>query len=254
MVSAVNGWLLAYDNVGVIPQWLSDGLCRLATGGALAAGASPANGERTMIHPQRPVILNGIEEFVAPSDLIDRAVFLDLPPIAPDRRRCAEEFWDAFHVDYPRILGGLLDAVVGGLRELPSVRRNKLHRMADFGKFAEAVGRSLEWPVKTALLDYNDRRHEATIARLQDSPLGTFLLGDAYRVPEWTGAPARLLTEITRLAGKRAAASPRWPKSPGWFTHELRRFAPQLRDHGITVNFSRCFSGRLVSISRGREA
>ena len=36
MITAVNGWLLAYDNIGVIPSWLSDGLCVLATGGAHA--------------------------------------------------------------------------------------------------------------------------------------------------------------------------------------------------------------------------
>src|SRR5437868_12539524 len=57
MVSAVNGWLLAFDNVGVIPRWLSDGLCRLATGGALA-GNSSWSGERALIHAQRPVTGN----------------------------------------------------------------------------------------------------------------------------------------------------------------------------------------------------
>ena len=36
MVTAVNGWLLAYDNVSIIRPWLSDGLCRLATGGGFA--------------------------------------------------------------------------------------------------------------------------------------------------------------------------------------------------------------------------
>ena len=116
MVSAVNGWLLAYDNIGVIPDWLSDGLCLLATGGALAGHASSTNGERSVIHAQRPVILNGTEDFVVRGDLADRSVFLDMPPIAPSRRRCEDEFWEAFHQDHPRILGGLLDAVVGGWR------------------------------------------------------------------------------------------------------------------------------------------
>ena len=36
MAAAVNGWLLAYDNLGMIPDWLSDGLCLLATAGAFA--------------------------------------------------------------------------------------------------------------------------------------------------------------------------------------------------------------------------
>ena len=38
MVTAANGWLMAYDNICVIPTWLSDSLCRLATGGGWAGG------------------------------------------------------------------------------------------------------------------------------------------------------------------------------------------------------------------------
>ena len=36
MVTAANGWLMVYDNISAIPTWLSDGLCRLATGGGFA--------------------------------------------------------------------------------------------------------------------------------------------------------------------------------------------------------------------------
>ena len=49
------------------------------------------------IHAQRPVILNGIEEFVGRGDLSDRCVFLNLPSIAPSKRRREDEFWDAFN-------------------------------------------------------------------------------------------------------------------------------------------------------------
>jgi hypothetical protein len=35
MVTSVSGWLLAYDNISVLPRWLSDSLCRLATGGGM---------------------------------------------------------------------------------------------------------------------------------------------------------------------------------------------------------------------------
>ena len=99
MVTAVNGWLLVYDNISVIPARLSDGLCVLATGGALAGRALFSNDERVVIQAQRPVILSGIEEFVRRGDLSDRCVFLNLPPIADDRRRRQVELWEAFHQD-----------------------------------------------------------------------------------------------------------------------------------------------------------
>ena len=119
MVTGHNGWLLAYDNISVIPDALSDGLCMVSTGGAYAGRALFSNDECSVIHVQRPVLLSGIEEFVRRGDLSDRTVYLNLPSIDDANRRREEEFWPAFHQDQPKILGGLLDAVVGGLRELP---------------------------------------------------------------------------------------------------------------------------------------
>jgi hypothetical protein len=87
MVTAVNGWLLAYDNISAIPAWLSDSLCQLVFGGGLAGRALFSNEERSVIHAQRPVILDGIEDFVRRGALTDRTVFLHLPPIDPTARR-----------------------------------------------------------------------------------------------------------------------------------------------------------------------
>ena len=176
MVTAVNGWLLAYDNISVIPDWLSDSLCQLVFGGGFAARALFSNDERSVIHAQRPVILNGIEDFVRRGDLTDRTVFLHLSPIAPTKRRAEDEFWSSFHADYPRILGGVLDAVVGGLRTLPSVSLPELPRMADYAKWGEAVGRGLGWPSETFLSTYNANRKDATLPALEDSAVGNALL------------------------------------------------------------------------------
>ena len=250
MVTAVNGWLLAYDNLSVIPQWLSDGLCMLATGGAMAGNASFSSSERTVFHAQRPVVLCGIDEFIRRADLTDRAVFLSLPPIFPSRRRRETEFWASFQQDSPRILGGLLDAVAGGMRELPSVQPAQLPRMADFAAFAEAVGRTLGWPAETALSDYDQNRRDATMSHLDDSPLATMLLDlspDFFI--DWSGPASELLDELTPLA-RSHAESPLWPKTSELLSRELRRIAPQLAIHGIFVHFSRNHHGRLLSVSR----
>ena len=148
MVTAFSGWLLVFDNISAVPDWFSDGLCRLATGGGFAGRALYSDGERSVIHAQRPVILNGIDEFVRRDDLADRCVFLHLAPISPTDRRAEVEFWRSFRAEYPAILGGLLDAIVGGLRELPTLELAALPRMADFARFGEAIGRGLGWPAR----------------------------------------------------------------------------------------------------------
>ena len=98
-------------------------------------------------------------------------MFLHLPPIIPAGTREEVEFWGSFRELQPRILGGLLDAVVGALRELPSVRLADLPRMADFARFGEAVGRGLGWPPETFLAAYLENRREATVSSLEDSIL-----------------------------------------------------------------------------------
>ena len=121
MATAFCGWLLVYDNISVLPNWLSDGLCLLATGGGFAGRALHSNDERSVIHAERAVILNGIDEFVRREDLADRCVFLELLAISASSRRAQVEFWQSFRADQAAILGGLLDGIVGGLRALESV-------------------------------------------------------------------------------------------------------------------------------------
>ena len=256
MVTACNGWLLVYDNVSVIPNWLSDGFCRLATGGGFASRALFTDQERHDLDAQRPVILNGIDEFVRRDDLADRCVFVHLPPIGAGSRRAEREFWRSFKADYPAILGGLLNAVVGGLRELPSVRIAELPRMADFACFGEAVGRGLGWPAETFLAAYGENRKVAAFSTLEESlvakVLNTREILDALLDEGWSAS--RLLDFLTRSASPRVASSTRWPKSPQALSNELRRIAPQFRTRGVNIRFTRTNGCRRIIITRDKDS
>jgi hypothetical protein len=248
LAGAATGWVLAYDNTGSIRDWMSDALCMLSTAGAFPIHAAVTGDER-VIQVQRPVLLNGIEELDGRGDLADRSLILELPSIVPTKRRRQNELWSSFHQDYPRILGGLLDAVVGGLRHLPSVRLTELPRMADFAAFAEAVGRGLGWPEGTVPSDYRDNRRQATVLQLEDSPLGRLLLDYSRYMYDWAGTATDLHDKLTAVAGKRVAALPAWPKSPAALTRELRRIAPQLGTHDISIMFDRNADRRLIIVS-----
>ena len=92
-IAANNGHVLAFDNVSGLRDWISDTLCRLATGGGFAVRQLYTDQDEVLFDAARPVILNGIEDIVARPDLADRAVFLTLEPISEDRRRLEAELW-----------------------------------------------------------------------------------------------------------------------------------------------------------------
>jgi hypothetical protein len=111
-IAASNGHVLAFDNVSGLAAWISDTLCRLATGGGFAVRQLYTDKDEVLFDAARPVILNGIEEIVTRPDLADRAIFLALARIPEERRR---PVWAEFDAERPGLLGVLLDAVVQGL-------------------------------------------------------------------------------------------------------------------------------------------
>ena len=248
MVTARNGWLLAYDNITDIPGWLSDSLCRLVFGAGFSGRALYTDDERIVLQAQRPVILNGIEDFVRKSDLIDRTIIVQMRSISPKRRRHEEELWASFGADQPLILGSVLDAVAHGLRELAGVKLERMPRMADFARWGVAVGRGLGWRTNAFLSAYEKNRIAATEGSLDGSPLGTFLLTLVGRWLDFDRSPTDMLEMFTRDVDKKVARSAGWPKNAQAFTGELRRIAPQLLMRGVVVIFRRTHKGRRIRI------
>ena len=74
VIASTNGHIVALENLSRIPDWLSDALCRLATGGGFGTRELFSDGEEKLFSGQRPVILNGITETATRSDLLDRAI------------------------------------------------------------------------------------------------------------------------------------------------------------------------------------
>jgi hypothetical protein len=249
MITALNSWLLAFDNIGDLPVWLSDCFCRLATGGGYATRSLFTDDQVTYIQAQRPIMLNGIDDFVKRGDLIDRSVFLSLSPIHPSDRRTEGEFWASFQFDYSRILGSLLDAVVLGMRILPSVELPEVSRMADFGYWGEAVGRGLGWPEQSFRSAYARNRRAATDSAIEDSAVADALFKSVPPSLKWSGTTAELHRQLTACVGTSIASSSRWPKIVARFSGEVRRLAPQLRERGLSIAFSRSRDQRLITLS-----
>src|SRR6516162_1829499 len=237
-IAANNGHVLAFDNVSGLRDWISDTLCRLATGGGFAVRQLYTDQDEVLFDAARPVILNGIEDIVARPDLADRALFLTLEPIPESRRRPEAELWTAFEVDRPCILGVLLDAVVEGLKRLPETRLEKFPRMADFALWATACETAL-WPAGTFCSAYSGNRDEAVEGVIDAEPIAATVRAVMATRTVWTGTASDLLGALAEVAGERVAKSKTWPDSPRALAGRLRRAATSLRKIGIEIGFGR---------------
>jgi hypothetical protein len=224
-----------------LPAWISDTLCRLATGGGFAVRQLYTDQDEVLFDAARPVILNGIEDIVTRPDLADRAVFLTLEPIPEERRRPEAELWAAFEAERPRILGVLLDAVVEGLKRLPETHLPKLPRMADFALWATACEAAL-WPAGTFWSAYCGNLGEAVESVIDADPVAgavRAMMKSRTERTVWAGNATDLLGALGEMAGDRVAKSKTWPDSPRALGGRLRRAATFLRKIGINISFER---------------
>jgi hypothetical protein len=238
MIAANNGHLLAFDNLSGLPHWLSDALCRLATGGSFAVRQLYTNDEEVLFQATRPILLNGIEDVISRPDLGDRAIFITLPAIAETDRRPEAELWREFETARPRILGALLDAVVQGLRAINHVQLEALPRMADFALWAAACETAL-WPSGTFARAYAANRRAAVESIIEADPLATCVRTIVGERSSWSGSASDLLRLCVQSAQEDAPLSPPWAKTPRALAGRLRRAQTFLRMLGIEITFGR---------------
>ena len=81
MISAVNGRIIALDNLSRLPPWLSNALCCLSAGAGFGTRELYSDDEEVLFSAMRPVILNSIAEPSTRSDLVDRSIMLECAPI-----------------------------------------------------------------------------------------------------------------------------------------------------------------------------
>ena len=255
-ISAQNGWIIGTDNVSSLPPWLSDAYCRLATGGGMATRQLYSDQDEIIFDAQRPIILNGIPEFVTRPDLADRSIFLALEPIPKEECRSDDDLWADFKAAHPRILGALLDAVAHGLDWLPHANRDDLPRMADFAVWARACEGAF-WKEGTFDKAYTGNRDEAIDSVLEADLVATALRAFIAERESWEGTSSELLSHLSEAAGEPANKAKDWPPNPRTLSGDLRRAATALRKIGIDVAFARSAGGkrtRKISITRVDEA
>jgi hypothetical protein len=238
MIAAKNGWVTAFDNISYLPDWLSDAICRLATGGGFATRELYSDDEEVLFEAQRPVAFNGIEELAVRGDLLDRSVMLYLPELPDDKRKDEKRLAADFMERRPKILGALLDATCAAIQNLPTLEISHLPRMADFALWSVAASSALGWGGEDFLEAYAGNRRETNRLPLEVSPIADTLIEIAEH-GKWTGTATRLLSTLNAKLDEKVQRQKAYPKSPAALSNALRRLAANLKAVGVQVAFER---------------
>ena len=234
-IASVSSWVVAYDNISNLPQWLSDAICKLSTGGGFSTRTLYENREQELFDAIRPVILNGITDVATRPDLLDRSIILTMPHIKEGDRKPESAIWEELAEAAPEILGFLFGAVSSALENLPATALDKLPRMADFALWVTAAEKALGWEEGGFLKAYNDNRGDANRQALEASPVAAAVWRFMKDRDEWRGTMTEFYQQLGSVATEEMRRSKAWPAAPNSLGAEMKRLAPALRAIGIEV-------------------
>jgi len=249
-IAATNSQIVGYDNLSAIPTWLSDALCRLATGGGFATRELYSDAEQALFDFQRPVVLTGIEELAVRGDLADRSLLVDLAALDDAARRDEASFWADYQAARPRLLGALLDAASLALRRLPTVHLDRLPRLADFALWVVAAAPALGMDAGEFLAAYEHNRAAANAMAVEALPVASVVCRFAQQQRSWTGTATHLLAALNKDAPPDVDRRARtWPKTAKALSDALRRTQPNLAKVGVRVAFSQSHHPRTIDLA-----
>lgn len=230
VTAAAGSYVVGLDNLSTVPEWLSDSLCRAATGEGDVRRRLYTDAGLAVFAFRRCILLNGIDVGAMRGDLAERLLLVNLERITEDRRRTETELDAEHRAAYPAMFGALLDLVARVSARLPSVRLATSPRMADFATVLAAVDAVLG---TAGLARYAEQARTIAEDTLAADPflvaIRTALAGT------FVGTAAELRDAVTPTADDGWRPPRDWPKSARTVTSLIRRNAPALRKAGWTV-------------------
>jgi hypothetical protein len=235
-IAANNSWVIAYDNLSELSDWLADDLCRLSTGGGFSTRALYTDDEEAIFDATRPIVLTGVEGVGDDrTDLPDRTMRILKPRIRKRARLKEDELVERFERIRPRVLGVLLDAVAVALGTVNEIEFGDLPRMADAAAWIEAAGRGhMGWDPGEFIAAYDERHAQGHQLAIEASIIGPPLVAIANN-GGFSGSSSELLAQLEGEVDEKLLKRREWPKSATQVSKKLRRLAPDLRGLGFVV-------------------
>jgi len=234
-------WCAFYDNVTNLPTWMSDTLCRAATGGGFTKRELYTDDDDIIYNFKRCVGLNGINVAAQRGDLLDRSLLVGFKDIPKEKRRTEEKLLAEFDDCKAEILGGFLGTLVKAMRVYPTINPKELFRMADFTRWGCAIAKALGKEPEDFIKAYESKVKAQIEEAAHASPVATVLIdfieSFTKSKEEWEGTPSQLFTTLLNHAKDLGISTHQkvWPKAPHVLVRQLNELAPSLKALGWEV-------------------
>jgi hypothetical protein len=231
---------LYYDNLSKMEGWFSDALARAATGSSFSKRQLYTDDDDIIYSIQKTIALNGINQIVSRSDLLDRSILIHMERISPALRRDKVSFWNDFNADKPQILGAVFDILVEARKLYPTVVLAELPRMADFARWGYAIAEAAGFSGDEFLTAYNGNIEVQHDEAIQANPVAQVIVELMKTHDEWFGTPTELYTVLDDIAiALQLNRSYGWPKDAAWLIKRLHLLIPNLIAKGIEITEAR---------------
>ena len=245
VVSAINNFLLAFDNIDGLKPEMANGFCRLSTGTAFGVRKLFTNGEEFLAELQRPVIINGISGIATRPDFAERAIIIELLLIDPSQRKTEKEYWAEFELDKSIIYTGILDGIVSGLKHQNDVEIAEKPRMADLAEWVTGCERELGME-GNFLKAYMANQATSKQDGIEASPIGAAIMTLMADRASYSGTPTELLKKLEEVSGSSLSASREWSATTKQLHGSIKRLMPSFRSIGIEITQKKSGSRKYV--------
>ena len=170
-----HNYIAYFDNISIIPGWISDELCRAVTGSGFTKRQLYTDDDDIIYNFKRSIGFNGINLGATKADLLDRGLIIHLERIPKENVRKLEDLWQDFDNMKPQLLGYILDTLVKVLQVKKNQGGIELQghpRMADFAEIAEIISRCMGYPENMFLDAYYKNIGLQTEEALEANPVG----------------------------------------------------------------------------------
>lgn len=252
-IAAANNHIIGFDNLSTMPVWLSDALCRTATGAGDAYRQLYTDADEVVFKYIKPIIFTGIEEVGTRGDFLDRCMLLNLPAIEETRRKTEKEFWHEFNAVHPLILGALLDTVSLALHNYLQIALPEKPRMADFATWVTACESLIlpeGKPARYFIEVYFENRVDAVEIEIESSLIGAAIKAfmDAQVETRWAGTAEGLLKVLNEKVSEDTRHERGWPRNGRALSGKIKRLATSLRSVGLQVRWNKVNGQRIITL------